>query len=94
MTQEEKAKRYDELLEWAKQGIKYIPDEKVHKYLLNLFPELIESKDERIRKYLISLVLSSPTQHIISHNLYLADVLEWLGCKEEDECHKDSNVRK
>lgn len=94
MTQQEKAKRYDELLEWAKQCIKYIPDEIVNKYMLNLFPELKESKDERIRKYLIGLVLRAPIRHKIDHDIYLSDILTWLGCKEEDVSHQDSNVRK
>ena len=94
MTQQEKAKRYDEILEWAKQCIKYIPDETVHKYMLNLFPELKESNDERIRKYLIGLVWRAPRLDTYKHHLYLSDVLTWLGCKEEDVSHQDSNVRK
>ena len=47
MTQEEKAKRYDEAIERAKRMYS-------EKELNYLFPELKESKDERIRKYRLS----------------------------------------
>lgn len=44
----EKAERYDEVVAMAKECITYIPDETVNKYMLNMFPELKESEDERI----------------------------------------------
>ena len=53
MTQEEKAKRFDEVLAMAKECITYVPDNAVNQYLLDMFPELKESEDERIRKVLI-----------------------------------------
>jgi len=55
MTQEEKAKRYDEALERARKCI----DEKRDTCFVRpdvIFPELAESDDERIRKDIISLV--------------------------------------
>lgn len=55
---EEKAKRYDETVAIAKECITYIPDEAVKKYMLNMFPELKESDDERIREELIDFVNS------------------------------------
>jgi hypothetical protein len=41
---EQKAKRYDEVVAMAKECITYIPDEAVNEYMLNMFPELKESK--------------------------------------------------
>ena len=55
---EEKAKRYDEVVAMAKECITHIPDEAVNKYMLNMFPELKESDDERIREELINFVKS------------------------------------
>ena len=62
MTQEEKAKAYDEAIERAKviyQGC-YKPDTAatIAEVLQNVFPELKESGDERIRKELIEFVKS------------------------------------
>ena len=48
-----KAKRYDEALAMAKECITYISDEAVNKYMLNMFPELNESEDEKMRKSII-----------------------------------------
>lgn len=54
MTQEEKAKAYDEALERAEGIIKYYKecnrDEASIEDLETIFPELAESEDERIRK--------------------------------------------
>lgn len=61
MTQEEKAKRYDEALEIAKK--KYVTSQDLHEgsqisvecfknTLESIFPELQESEDDRIRKEL------------------------------------------
>ena len=57
MTQEEKAKAYDEALERASKY--HTPDSNntnLKAVLENIFPELRESEDERIRKSLIELV--------------------------------------
>lgn len=48
MTQEEKAKRFDEVLAMAKECITHVPDNAVNQYLLDMFPELKESEDEKI----------------------------------------------
>lgn len=50
---EQKAKRYDEVLAMAKECVTYVPDNAVNKYMFNMFPELKESEDEKIRKALI-----------------------------------------
>ena len=54
MTQEEKAKRYDEALEKAKEYHKFsvsIPEDMA--MLESIFPELKESEDEKIKQELI-----------------------------------------
>ena len=60
MTQEEKAKAYDEALERAKQlleiGLKDTRDKRV---VLSFFPELKDSEDEKIRKAILELVRQS-----------------------------------
>lgn len=86
MTIEEKAKAYDEALEKAKKkyNSKYHPSEGPSGVYLNnadleeIFPELKESEDERIRKNLIELLLDTPAQDIISHHLELSKVLAYL----------------
>ena len=53
-----------------------------------LAPELAESDDERIRKNLIELLLDTPAQDIISHNLELSKVLAYLE-KQKEQKHPD-----
>lgn len=53
-----------------------------------LAPELKESEDERIRKNLIELLLDTPAQDIISHNLELSKVLAYLE-KQKEQKHPD-----
>lgn len=50
-----------------------------------LIPELAESEDERIRKNLIELLLDTPAQDIISHNLELSKVLAYLEKQKEQK---------
>ncbi len=54
MTQEEKAKRYDEAIKKAKSKIKNDKDHVLYEDdIIEIFPELKESEDEMIRKALI-----------------------------------------
>ena len=55
----EKAKRYDEVLAMAKECITYIPDEAVNKYMLNMFPELKESGEEKLKKEMLQIAKES-----------------------------------
>ena len=60
MTQEEKAKAYDKALERAKKWCNAPNIEKIptfgNRIIEEIFPELAESEDERIRKGLIALL--------------------------------------
>ena len=53
MTQEDKVKRYDEALERAKQNCAYPVNKPFVSTLEEIFPELAEREDERIRKELV-----------------------------------------
>ena len=59
MTQEEKAKRYDEALVNARQEYNTIENVERKQWLEELFPELKEPKDERIRKDIIKMVTNT-----------------------------------
>lgn len=50
MSIEQKAKRYNEILAMAmaEECVIYVPDEAVNRHMLNMFPELKESKGEKI----------------------------------------------
>lgn len=63
-------------------------DEKIREGFVTLIPELKESEDERIRKNLIELLLDTPAQDIISHNLELSKVLAYLE-KQKEQKHPD-----
>ena len=57
MTQEEKAKAYDEAIKIAKSKIKNNKDHVLYEDdIIEIFPELKESEDEKVRKTLIHIV--------------------------------------
>lgn len=56
LTIEEKAKRFDEALAMAKECITYLPDDAVNEYMLNMFPELAKSEDEKISKEIAEFI--------------------------------------
>lgn len=90
---EEKAKRYDEALAMAKECITYIPDEAVNKYMLNMFPELKESEDERIRGNLIELFHDTVSNDEIfsDYGLDKTEVLAWLE-KQGNNANKVGSI--
>ena len=76
---EEKAKRYDEVIERAKHyqkvnGSAVIPA---------IFPELKESEDEKIRKWLINTIEEVPNDSIEWDIIDKSDVLDWLEKQKE-----------
>lgn len=60
-------------------------DEKIREGFETLIPELKENEDEKIRKNLIELLLDTPAQDIISHNLELSKVLAYLEKQKEQK---------
>ena len=75
MTAEEKAKAYDEAINRAKAILK-VADNRQESldYVSTIFPELVESEDERIRKALVRFHKST----IDIDGIKGADILAWL----------------
>ena len=100
MTQEEKAKAYDKAIGRAKESYHRFEGKTVHYDLVKLdledmFPELKESEDERIRKKLISLVenwkIYNPKSPFDDYPVYTSDkntvdkILAWLEKQGEQK---------
>ena len=79
MTQEEKAKAYDEAIKRAreKSNDEHITSPFLKSLLEDIFPELKESKDEKIKKTLINLVKSNGTAYYINQ-IHKDDIFAWL----------------
>lgn len=80
ITVEEKAKRYDEALKAAKDVYTYYCDDREQlRKIESIFPELKESKDEKIRKGLIGYFRAGKCENISSyHGISTNDILAWL----------------
>lgn len=84
MTQEEKAKAYDEVIKKAESLYKAAePMSGCNVILETLFPELAESEDERIRKFLIKTfkTYQNPKTHLNPNNwegMKISTILAWL----------------
>lgn len=77
MTPEEKAKRYDEALKMAQSKIKNDKDHVLYEDdVIEIFPELKESEDEKIRKDLIQWIDEFPDTIWRGH--YKKDILAWI----------------
>jgi hypothetical protein len=85
MTQEEKAKAYDEALERARklkedpQGVFYEYSPKEGDTICDyIFPELAESEDERIRKSLAAYFAKFKQSDMWDNDFSFGDILAWL----------------
>jgi len=91
MTIEEKAKAYDEAIERAKSKIKNDKDHVLYEDdIIELFPELKESEDERVRKELLAVVgdLVLPNEQQSRFIAWLKKQGEQkLAWSEDDENH-------
>ena len=92
MTQEEKAKAYNEAVKKVKDIIKYYKthnrsDEASIEDLETIFPELKESEDEKIRKEIISIVKSYRKWCITEVSHRFDDCIAWLDkqCEPADK---------
>lgn len=95
-TIEQKAKAYDEALKRTEYALKTDLHESGVWAVKHIFPELAESEDERIRKWLIELVQNTDTNHNnmeLSENCKLA--LAYLEKQKEPQnksmAHEDSS---
>lgn len=100
MTQEEKAKAYDEALSRARvfrqrwQGIGAIDSELALKELKEIFPELKESEDERIRKSLIkSYTNQHPSNFPTVDGFTREQILAWLEKQGEQKPYNYESVK-
>ena len=91
MTQEQKAKAYDKALERAKQVRKYSSDLAEIKRMEEIFPELCESEDEKIRKN-IKVALMSVEEELAdfysTHHTSQEEFLAWLEKQGENSSNK------
>ena len=94
MTQEEKAKAYDEALEKARQLCTYPTSKPFISDLQDLFPELAESEDERIRKSIIGFLITISSlkdgKTVSNEDFDSKAILEWVAWLEK-QCEKGTN---
>ena len=86
MNAEEKAKRYEESLERLKGLIEVTREDKcaiMEEDLIDIFPELKELKDERIREELIFYLGDMPEDTELRNGVTNRDVLTWLEGQSE-----------
>ena len=81
MTEEEKSKAYDEALSRAKEC--YVDGLSLHQpakdVIEHIFPEIVESEDEKVRKALIELVkCQERSGYTLLNNISTSSMLDWL----------------
>ena len=97
MTQEEKAKRYDEAITKARNIVNSINVGLIGKDSFEaVFPELKESEDEKMRKFLIKTFKSyqNPKTHLNPNNwegINISSILAWLEKKGEQKSADTDN---
>lgn len=91
MTQKEKARRYDEALERAEKALEVLGTDKCEgaRQIFSLFPELKESKDERIRKVIIGLLKQSTYEDCDYDGVNMKDIYAWLEKQGETYTKRD-----
>lgn len=102
MTQEQKAKAYDEAIERAEKALEVLGTDKCEgaRQIFSLFPELRESEDERIRKGIIKMIYDIAGGFPFEkHGIIKKEALAWLekqgqkpAWSEEDEAHINSII--
>ena len=88
MTQEEKAKAYDEALEAARKELKQDLHESGVCAIQRIFPELRESEDERIRRTLVEY-FGPGAQLDFIRGVPIQKIRDWL--EKQKECVADSS---
>ena len=87
MTQEEKAKRYDEALEELRGLLEGIREEKckiLEEDITSIFPELKESEDEKIRKAIIKH-FKIGTEYTFFSGFSKSEIINWLEKQGEQK---------
>ena len=79
LSTEEKAKAYDEAIKVAESIHRFSSDPAEIKRMEQIFPELEESEDERIRKALVEMVHDTTGDSLwVDYNVHKEDALAWL----------------
>ena len=92
---EQKAKRYDEVIPMAKECIIYVPGETANRHMLNMFPELKESDDDRIRESIINFLTMISSlkdgKTLSNEDFDSKEILEWVAWleKQREQKHVD-----
>ena len=81
LSTEEKAKAYDELFAKAKQIYNKENDVLIMHTIEDLFPELVESEDERIKKEIIAII----SNYVDNSNTFKLKMLDWLEKQGEQK---------
>ncbi len=87
LTTEQKAERYDKALEKAKNGMKLILMKVIEGIFEEIFSELKESEDEKIRKKLLSSfkdIMASADEDELWYGLPYNDIIVWLEKQGKD----------
>ncbi len=95
MTQEEKAERYDEVLEELRGLLECIHEEKreiLEEDITSIFPELKESSDERIRQELIAIYSVGAKANMKTGDIPDKDIVAWLE-KQGDHANFRNKIR-
>lgn len=88
MTQEEKAKAYDEAMKRAEAAINIAADKDLVKGVaITIFPELRESEDERIKKAILSALRGgiNTEKYLEKHGTNYGEVEDWLEKQKEQK---------
>ena len=89
MTTEQKAKAYDEAIERASKLRVQNPFDTVSQMMEHVFPELCESKDERIRKTLINFFQDWHKNRSHCWGISVPEILAWLEKQGTSYTKKD-----
>lgn len=88
MSIEKKSKRFDEALAIAKECITHVHDDAVRKYIFSMFPELKESEDEEIRKWIIDDIRYNMNNEPLNNSEYkkkAEKAIAWLEKQGEQK---------
>lgn len=88
MSIDEKARAYDNILEKARKWYNANTNAGYRSIFEDIFPELAESEDERIRKALISVLQSDFESDTTIHDISVGDIIAWL----EKQSKQSSNI--
>lgn len=84
-------KRFNQVLAKAQEAITYLPDPALKKWLESVFPELKDSKNEKIRKWIVRTLKSLNNSSVQIDGAYemMLPAIAWLEKQKEPELEED-----